>query len=117
MSYDFYLTLKNLEKIKGTLGIRSSAKDRQIEALIPFVVSYVSKRTNIPFDTEPLEIMDETLQFVCAKLIEIFMKEAGIKNETHSRSSVTYESEIPPYLNQILDSYTGSAISSGVKFF
>lgn len=89
--------------VKEYLGMYGNSKDMQIEALIPTVLKFISMHIGKPVTNE--EEIDEGLAFIASKLIEYFMKDAGLKGYSLSRESTTFSDSIPTYLLVMLEPY------------
>ncbi|WP_419958967.1 hypothetical protein [Psychrobacillus sp. BM2] len=107
----------NFDVVKDYLGIFDNTKDIQIGALIPSVLKFVSMHIGKPITAE--DEIDEGLAFIVSKLIEYFMKDAGLKSYSLSRESTTFSDSIPTYLIVMLEPYKAdtSKVSDKIQFF
>lgn len=109
----FSLSSKDVKEI---LQMDETEHDNYINIMIPIVISIVENYCNDVFavrnvdgtlfkDQEGYLIFEAGIILAIAKIIEFYMLESGISQNTVSRVTYTFSTELPKSIKDILNQY------------
>lgn len=95
-----------VEEVKRLLRLKDTSYDEYLSAVIPLIIQFVQQYCNRDFVNENGQVvLPGGIKLVVAKMCQFHMRDPNIASETLARHSISYDTNYPSEITNILNSY------------